>query len=211
MDTPQEAGDKDILLDEEEDLWFVCLLGYVKGLHQRSSKTENRTLLAVTMFPYLLRWFMNAGEDRSINVSVFKSFERLKKIGTVNVEDLERTGSVVYNKFDIICMLGPIRGKETAFKIVDKVFKNRGERSRRKALKSTAMRKGITYIRNRERKESERSAAVAKKVKSMSGSFDGAATSLKRTQRANKEKKQPKKRRTQKGESPMPGLQSKKK
>ncbi|OQW76845.1 MAG: hypothetical protein BVN35_06180 [Proteobacteria bacterium ST_bin11] len=149
------TNDKDDVLGTNY-FWFVCLLGYVKGLHKRSSKTENRTLLAVTMYPYRLRRYMNTGEDRSLNVSVFKSFKQLKRLE----DDAERVGNpedlVVHNKFDIICMLGPIQGQDVAFSIVDTVYKSRGERSRRKALKSSARSLDIMYVVNRERKATER-------------------------------------------------------
>ncbi len=156
--------------NDEQYLWFVCLFGYVKQIHltaeqrrqrkrQRSPKTENRTLLAITLFPFRLWTYMNEGSDESLNVAIYKSIHKLKDLSDVNYEDVDKEKSDTeedkkknfLRKFDIICMIGPVPGREKALGLVDDIHNYRGERSRMKASQRISTRMGLTFVWNQDR------------------------------------------------------------
>lgn len=148
--------------------WWMCIFGYVKGRRFRSSKTENRTLIVITMFPYRLRWYMNVGDDCSLNVAVYKSFEKLKNFDDgVSWRNVLRKDTI-YDKFDIICMLGPLASRDEALCLVEHVHKKRGEHSRLKSSGKFAEREDLVFVYNKQRRDDyRRSRTLHREEKSM--------------------------------------------
>ncbi len=160
--------------EDDDNAWYLCLFGYVKLAHltetereqrkrQRSSKTENRTLLAVTMLANDLFTEMNTGKDESLNIAAHKSIARLKVIvknhGKDDADDNDnpkkkkrrRGRRILRRKFDLICATGPIHGLTKALALLDEIHVFRGEQSRRTETEGIAEREKLLFGVNHKR------------------------------------------------------------
>lgn len=104
------------------------------------TKTVNRTVLAITLFPTSLRDYMNAGDDEVISTSVNQGIKKLKSIDGqfFKINDTPE-------RFNIINIVGPVDDIVKARQLADEIVKSRGERPRTVAAHTCATRENLEF------------------------------------------------------------------
>lgn len=107
---------------------------------QTRTGTANRTVLAITLFPNILRDFMNAGDDEVIATAANQAIKKLKSIdGQFSlINDTPE-------RFNIINIVGPINSREKAREVADEIVRSRGEKPRTVAAHSCAIRECFDF------------------------------------------------------------------
>lgn len=116
----------------------------LKKKRQRStrtrSKTVNRTVLAITLFPTCLRDFMNSGEDEVISTAINRAIKDLRSIDGqfFLINDTPE-------RFNIINIVGPVDDITKARNIAEEIVKSRGERPRTSAAHTCAVKESLGF------------------------------------------------------------------
>lgn len=124
-------------------------------------------MLAITLFPNVLRDFMNAGEDEVIATAANQAIKKLKSIDSHQISLINDTPE----RFNIISIVGPIDSRERAREVANEIVRSRGERPRTAAAHACAIRENIDFAVDWERFFSVE--AVDYNVEILSSDFGG--------------------------------------
>lgn len=110
-------------LEKELD-WFICLYGNVRRSPRPGAsvfKSTNRTVIVMTAKPVALLTLMNASEENGIADAADKASKLL------NTKcDKMYDGMEMPQRFETLCILGPISNYELAERITSEWIKSRG-------------------------------------------------------------------------------------